>query len=365
MVPFMDLSRIHEPLQEEFVRAFTRVSTDGRYIMGPDVAALEADVARYLGVAHAVGVSSGTDALLAALMAINVGQGDEVIVPSFTFFATAGVVARLGAKPVFTDIDPNTLLMDSAQALSLKSARTRAVIPVHLYGQCAPLADYHDAGLTVIEDAAQAMGATDAAGAKAGGLGAMGCFSFFPTKTLGGFGDGGMVTTNNPDLADRLRLVRVHGARPKFHHNLVGGNFRLDTLQAALLRIKLPHLDAWGAMRQALASRYDEALTPWIERGDIQRVQTLAGTHVFHQYVIRVSRRDALRDALATNVGTAIYYPEPLHLQPCFADLGYRAGDLPVVERVCSEVLALPCFPGLSDTEQHHVINALGAFFGS
>ena len=365
MVPFMDLARMHAPLQDAFVTAFERILVDGRYIMGPDVSALEAEVSALLGVNHAIGVSSGTDALLASLMALDIGPGDEVIVPSFTFFATAGVVSRLGATPVFADVDPETLVMDSESALSKLSEKTRAFIPVHLYGQCMDLLPLQETGLPVIEDAAQSMGALNSTGQQAGAVGDMGCFSFFPTKTLGGFGDGGMVVTNNADLADRLRLIRVHGARPKFHHNRVGGNFRLDALQAALLRIKLPHLNRWAQERRDIAARYTQALASLRDSGQIRFTKTLPGTHVYHQYVIRVEDRTELQQALQGKVGTAIYYPEPLHLQPCFSSLGYRSGDLPVVEQACLEVLALPCFPGLSSEEQDTVIGALQQHYRS
>ena len=360
VVPFVDTRRAHEPLRAALLEAFQRVMDSGHYILGPDVGRLEAEVAADVGVAHAVGVSSGTDALLAALMALDIGPGDEVIVPPMTFFATAGAVARLGATPVFVDVDPGTLLLDPAAALARRTPRTRAVIPVHLFGQCCDLAPYAAAGLAAIEDAAQSQGATDGRGARAGAQGRMGCFSFFPTKTLGGFGDGGMVTTDDAQLARALRQIRAHGASPKFHHPRIGGNFRLDTLQAALLRIKLPHLDAWAEARRTIAARYRARLD-----GVVRFVDEAPGRHVYHQLVIRTPNREALQAALgAEGIGTAVYYPEPLHTQPCFSSLGYREGDCPAAEAACREVLALPCFPGLAEDEQDAVIEAILRFHG-
>lgn len=367
MVPFFDLGRIHRPLAAELEAAFRRVLEDGRFIMGPDVAALEAEFAEYVGVEHAIGVSSGTDALLAVLMAYDIGPGDEVLVPSLTFFATAGAVARLGATPVFVDVDPDTLLMDVAQALERVTPATRAVSPVHLFGQCVDLGPLRDAGLVVIEDAAQSHGARDAAGVACGAQGACACFSFFPTKPVGGLGDGGAITTSDPELADRVRLVRTHGARPKFHHLRIGGNFRLDALQAALIRVKLPHTDAWADERRAIHRQYLEQLAPVVASGDLRFVAEGRGTHVYHQHVVRVSARDALREALrAVGIGTAVYYPEPLHVQPCFAGLPHTgAGALPHAEAACREVLAIPCFPGLTAPEVSEVAAAIRRYYGA
>ena len=266
MIPFFDLSRLHAPLQSEFTAAFERVMGHGRFILGSEVTDFEAAFAQRVGVSHAIGMSSGTDALLAALMALDIGPGDEVIVPTFTFFATAGAVVRVGATPIFADVDPDTFLIDVEDALALRSKRTRAIIVVHLFGQCAEVAAFQRAGLTVIEDAAQAQGATDVAGVAAGAQGDLACFSFFPTKPLGGMGDGGAVTTADDALADSLKLIRGHGARPKFHHVRIGGNFRLDALQAALLSVKLPHLDGWVRDRQTIALGYRERLSAVVER---------------------------------------------------------------------------------------------------
>jgi len=357
MIPFLDLNRSHDSLQSEFEAGFQRVLRHGRFIMGPEVAELETTLAERVGVKHALGVSSGTDALLAVLMALEVGPGDEVIVPPLTFYATAGAVVRLGATPVFADVEPDTLLLDPIDVMKRVTERTKAIIPVHLFGQCAAIKPYLEAGITVVEDAAQAMGATNGDGTMAGAQGAAGCFSFFPTKPLGGLGDGGLITTSDDALADRLRKIRVHGARPKFHHTLVGGNFRLDTLQAAMLLVKLPHLDEWNEACQTLAVRYSNGLQPGVNDGRIRLLRARSGTHVFHQYVIRVNDRETLRTRLTEEgIGTAVYYPEPLHTQPCFADLGYKTGDLPQAESACSDVLALPCYPGLMAAEQEKVI---------
>ncbi len=366
MVPFLDLHRMHEPLTDELAAAFRRVLADGRFIMGPDVAALEAEFAPYADAEHVIGVSSGTDALLAVLMALDVGPGDEVLVPTLTFFATAGAVARLGARPIFVDVDPGTLLMDVGQALEKRTDKTRYVIPVHLFGQCVETAELAAAGLEVIEDAAQSHGARNAAGVACGGQGLAACFSCFPTKPLGGFGDAGLVTTSDGGLADAIRLVRTHGARPKFHHLMIGANFRLDALQAALLRVKLPHMERWSHARAAIHAQYVELLEPAVASGDLRFLTEGPGTHVYHQHVVRVQRRADLRRALeADGIGSALYYPEPLHIQPCFEGVGGTpAGSLPVSEKACEEVLALPCFPGLTDLELQTAAASIRAFYG-
>jgi dTDP-4-amino-4,6-dideoxygalactose transaminase len=376
----------HQLLEAELLDAIARVIGSNRFIMGPEVSALEEAVAAYCGVPHAVGVSSGTDALLVALMALGVGPGDLVITSTFSFFATAGVIARLGARPVFTDIDPETFnmapdaLMEAWDALTAEErARVRAVMPVHLFGQCAdlgPIVEFAAGhGIAMIEDAAQALGAEcpqgdRGSGRKAGSRGLMGCFSFFPTKNLGGFGDGGMVITSDAALAERLRLLRVHGAQPKYYHTLIGGNFRLDTLQAAVLLAKLPHLDGWHRKRQESALRYN---TPFREKGLTEFVtlpisayedQGLEFPHIYNQYVIRASRRDDLQEHLsACGVGTAVYYPSPLHRQPCFGYLGYREGSLPVSELAVREVLALPIYPGLTPEQQEYVVECIRQFY--
>lgn len=359
----MDLWRSHAPLADAFADAFRRVVADGQFILGPDVGLFEREVAARVGVSRAVGVSSGTDALLATLMALGIGPGDEVIVPTLTFFATAGAVARVGATPRFADVDPDTLLMDTRHALSLRSERTRLVIVVHLFGQCAPVSPFRDAGLAVVEDVAQALGATDGHGREAGSVGLAGCFSFFPTKPLGGLGDGGLVTTDDPALADRVELMRGHGARRRFHHDLVGGNFRLDTLQAALLRLKLPFVDGWNEARRRNASDLRRLLEPVTASGDVRFLAEVPGRHVVHQLVVRAQDRDRLLGHLAgAGVGTAVYYPEPLHVQPCFEHL--RPPPLPMAEAACGEVIALPCFPGLTEAELTEVALAIRRFYG-
>jgi len=335
------------------------------------VKACEEAVAGYCGCAHGVGVSSGTDALLVALMVEGIGPGDEVITTAYSFFATAGCIARLGAKPVFVDIDPATCNIDPAQVEDRIGKNTRAILPVHLYGRMADMdpivaiAGRH--GLVVIEDAAQAIG-SEHGGRRAGSLGHYGCFSFFPSKNLGAFGDGGMVVTDDPDRAEKLRVLRAHGSSPKYFHKLVGGNFRLDALQAAVVLAKLTHLEDWTARRQANARRYDALF----EQGGLVRngLVRLPGSppdgtrHVFNQYVIRARDRDGLLSFLrARSVGCEVYYPLPLHLQECFAGLGYRPGDLPESERAASETLALPVFPELSDEQAAYVVRAVGDFY--
>ncbi|MBX3272829.1 MAG: DegT/DnrJ/EryC1/StrS family aminotransferase [Sandaracinaceae bacterium] len=354
-VPFLDLRRGGAALDEALREAFDRVLESGTYILGPEVERFERACSERLGVRHAIGVSSGTDALLVALMALEVGPGDEVIVPTYSFFATAGVVARLGARPVFVDVREDDFGMDADAVAAAIGPRTRAVVPVHLFGQCADVdAIARAAGsVPVIEDAAQAFGARYR-GRAAGGLGVAACFSFFPAKNLGALGDAGLVTTDDDALAAKIRRLRVHGAEPKYHHHVVGGNFRLDPLQAALLSVKLAHLDAWTQARRAHAAFYDAAL--------VSRVTTpraLEGRfHVYNQYVVRVASRDAVRAALAADgVETMVYYPRPLHLQPCFAQ-GAR-GRFPVAEALAESSLALPVFPELRQDERAHVARTL------
>jgi dTDP-4-amino-4,6-dideoxygalactose transaminase len=367
-VPLCDVTGQYRDLQAPILEALTRVLDSGQVILGPEVAGLEAEVARYCGVAHAVGCGSGTDALLLALHALGIGPGDEVILPPFTFFATAGAVCRTGARPVFADIDPVSFNLDPAQVEARVTERTRAIIPVHLYGQCAKMeplwqvAERHD--LYVIEDAAQALGA-EYQGKRAGSLGAFGCFSFYPSKNLGALGDAGMVVTNDPEWAERLASLRVHGMGPKYYHRHLGWNARLDALQAAVLRVKLPHLERWTAARQAAARRYDALiqehnLDGYVERPAVQPQRR----HVFNQYVLRVAggMRDALvRHLKAEQIGCEIYYPVPLHRQECLAHLGYREGDFPVSEEACRCVLALPMFPELTAEQQRRVIQSCAA----
>ena len=455
IVPLLDLRAQYLSIKPEIDAAIASVLESQRFILGPQVKALEEAVAAYSGCAHAVGVSSGTDALLISLMAEGIGPGDEVITTAYSFFATAGCIARLGAKPVFVDIDPVTYNLDPSKIEGLITKNSRALLPVHLYGQMADMDPIMDIAkrhsLAVIEDAAQAIGAeapqalrsksivsgssSDQLRTKnqelrttrrAGSIGAYGCFSFFPSKNLGAFGDGGMVTTNDPERADKLRVLRAHGSKPKYYHKLVGGNFRLDTLQAAIVLAKLKHLDAWTAARQANARRYDtlfresglvssgfvqlpsiavyprssesivpsskslvpspESLVPSpslpehpgtkneeprtknSEREPATKNQELRTTnysrHIFNQYVIRVPRRNELQAFLKERgVGTEVYYPLPLHLQECFASLGYKPGSLPESEKAAYETLALPVYPELTDAQAGYVVNSVVEFF--
>lgn len=363
-VPLLDLRAQYRALRPQIRAALDRVCDAQQFVLGPEVAALEAELAPLAGVRHAVAVSSGTDALLAALMAIGVGPDDEVVTTPYSFFATAGVIARLGARPVFADIDPATCNLDPAAALARITPRTRAVVPVHLFGRCAELDPLLAAGPPVIEDAAQALGAHDGQGRPAGGSGRIGCFSFFPTKNLGAFGDGGLAVTSVDGLADTLRLLRAHGSRPKYHHHLVGGNFRLDAVQAAVLRVKLPHLPEWNRARRFHAALYR---TLFDVAGLLDRVQPPADApgHVYHQYVIRCPDRDGLRAHLARRgVGTEVYYPVPLHLQPCFRSLGHRPGDFPHAEAAAAESLALPVYPELAAAQQQYVVQAIADYYG-
>ena len=365
-VPLLDLQGQYRPLREEILAAIARVCDSQRFIGGPEVDALEREIASALGVPHAVGLSSGTDALLVALMALGIGRGDEVIVPTFSFFATAGCVSRTGAAPVLVDIDPATFNIDPAAAAAAVTSRTRAIIPVHLYGQCAdmdPLLDLaRRHGLALIEDAAQAIGARYK-DRSAGAMGQAGCFSFFPSKNLGAFGDAGLLTSTDDALAREVQLLRNHGAEPKYFHTRIGGNFRLDALQAAVLRVKLPHLEGWTAMRRANADRYDALFAASAARDRVTLPWRAPDrTHIFNQYVIRVPKRDAVRAQLdAAAVGTEIYYPVPFHLQECFAPLGYRKGQFPHAEAAAAETLALPIYGELTEAQQREVVNAVAA----
>ena len=365
-VPFLDLQGQYGPMRGQLLAAIARVCDSQRFIGGPEVEAFEREVAGYLGVRHAIGVSSGTDALLVALMALGIGPGDEVITPTFSFFATAGSVSRLGGTPKLVDIDPLTYNLDPAAAAAAITNRTRAIMPVHLYGQCAEMdpliAHAGRAGVPIIEDAAQAIGSTYR-GRQAGSMGIAGCFSFFPSKNLGAFGDAGLVTTNDERLAGEIRLLRNHGAEHKYFHQRIGGNFRLDALQAAVLRVKLPHLDGWSARRRDNADRYDRLFN---ESAAADRVTLPVRhpdcRHIFNQYVVRVPDRDVVRARLeAAGIGTEIYYPVPFHLQECFAPLGYRKGDFPVAEAAAAETLALPVYSELSEAQQREVVNAVAA----
>lgn len=367
--PLLDINRQNHPLRDEILAAITEVIDSGAFLKGPAVRELETHIARRCGVDHAVGCASGSDAILLALMALGIGPGDEVIVPSFTFFATAGCVARLGATPVFADIVPETFNLDAADVERRITPATRAIMPVHLFGQAADMnalnavAESH--GLPVIEDAAQAIGAT-CDGAPVGGLGRIGCFSFYPTKNLGGMGDGGMITTDDAELAKSIRVLCDHGQAPRYHHSVVGLNSRLDTIQAAALGVKLNHLNEYADARARHAARYAASFA----KGPAAEVLTTpveetGKPSVWNQFTVRVrgGRRDQLQQYLAERkIGAAIYYPIPLHLQACFASLGYRSGDLPHSEQAADEVLSLPVFPELRFAEQSRVIDAINEF---
>ena len=369
-VGLLALDRQYKTLKEEFLAAIRRVCDSGQFCLGPDVKELENELARTLGVPHAIGCASGSDALLLALMAVGIEAGDEVLLPSYTFFATASAVTRLGATPVFVDIDPTTFLLDPTDLLRKISPRSRAVIPVHLFGRTAdmdailPIAEH--AGIPVIEDAAQSILSTWH-GRCSGGLGDVGCFSFYPTKNLGGFGDGGFLTTTRDDLAERLRLLRVHGMEPRYYHKEVGINSRLDSIQAAVLRVKLPHLDAWTSQRQENAAAYSD-LFAQAGLGDhiVLPTDEPRGRHVWNQFVIRVrgGHRDDLRAHLRNcGVASEIYYPVPLHMQECFAYVGCGEGSLPATEQAARETLALPIFPELTSAEQRTVVGRIAEYF--
>ena len=382
-VPLLDLTAQYRTIKKELDAAVASVIESQYFILGPKTQACEQAIAKYTNCAHAVGVSSGTDALLIALMAENIGPGDEIITTAYSFFATAGTIARLGATPVFVDIDPTTYNIDPTLIADKITDRTRAIMPVHLYGQMAemePIMELATArNLVVIEDAAQAIG-SEHRGLRAGSIGHYGCFSFFPTKNLGGFGDGGMVVTNDPDRADKLLVLRVHGGKPKYHHKIIGGNFRLDALQAAVVHAKLRHLDGWTAARQSNAARYDRlfteaglaasgstdiaALAQLAQLAQLTAPRTVTDRHIFNQYIIRVAKRDELKAFLAERgVSTEIYYPIALHLQECFAYLGHARGDFPESESAASETLALPIYPELSEQQAQKVVDEISAFF--
>ena len=351
-VPLLDLKAQYKTIKSEVMKAIEAVCDEQGFILGPRVAELEQAVAKYVGVPHAVGCASGSDALLLSMMALGIGHGDEVITVPFTFFATAGSISESGARPVFVDIEAESFNMDPSKIESKITPRTKAIMPVHLYGQCADMDAILSFGLPVIEDAAQAIGA-EYKGRRAGSMGVMGCLSFFPTKNLGGFGDAGMVVTNDAALAERLRILRVHGMQPKYHHRFVGGNFRLDALQAAVLHVKLRHLDAWTRKRQENAAFYNARITG----------PEVIHHHIFNQYVIRSKQRDKLQTHLkAAGIGTEIYYPVPLHLQECFAHLGHRPGDFPEAEAAARETLALPIYPELTHEQLEHVATTVRGF---
>ena len=367
-VPLVDLGAQYETIRDDVLAAVTRVCDSQRFILGPEVELFEQDLAARLSARHAIGTSSGTDALVVSLMALEVGPGDEVVTSAYSFFATAGSIARLGATPVFVDVDPATFNIDPGAARAAITPRTKAIMPVHLFGLSADLDPLLEAaaqaGIPLIEDACQAIGARYR-DRPVGALGAVGGISFFPSKGLGAFGDAGLVVTNDDALAERLRLLRGHGAQPKYVHKMIGGNFRLDTIQAAVLRAKAPHLAGWLDARRQNAARYaqffDEA---GMETFGVQLpAEPPECWHTYHQYVIRLPRRDELRAHLeAHGIGTAVYYPVPLHLQECFADLGYKQGTLPHAEAAAQTALALPMYPELTEVQQAHVVETVVQF---
>jgi dTDP-4-amino-4,6-dideoxygalactose transaminase len=364
-IPLLDLQAQYATIKDEIRAAIDRVCDSQHFILGPEVSHLENEVAAHCGVRFAIGVSSGTDALLAALMAVNVGPGDDVVTSTYSFFATAGTIARLGARPVFVDIDQETFNLDAAMLGERMTRRTKAIVPVHLFGRCCDMdaigAVARDHGVAVIEDAAQAIGAVDERGRTAGAFGVAGCLSFFPSKNLGAFGDGGMILSNDAELAERMQVLRVHGSKPKYHHGLVGGNFRLDALQAAILRVKLKFLPRWTEARRNNADRYRVLFSKYGVEGIILPEDRPG--HIYNQFVIRCRQRDQLQQfLLERGIGTEVYYPVPLHLQSCFAELGYTEGDLPQAEAAARESLALPIYPELSEDAQRYVVEQIAEF---
>jgi dTDP-4-amino-4,6-dideoxygalactose transaminase len=386
-VPLLDLKLQYQNLKKELDEALIKVAESQYFILGPEVEKMESSLSQYLNCNHALGVSSGTDALLLALMAIDLKPGDEVIVPAYSFFATAGVVSRLNAVPVFIDSDPVTFNIDSEKIEQKITKKTKAVIPVHLYGQCSDMDKIMEIAakhrLAVIEDAAQAIGAQYKDGRFAGTIGDIGCYSFFPSKNLGCFGDGGLAAANQEALAKKMNILRVHGAAPKYYHKIIGGNFRLDAIQAAVINVKLPYLDSWSQKRRENADFYNKL---FIEKGlaeetgrisydKMNRVlipkavyknseKSLNNYHIYNQYIIRIEERDRLKDFLAqNNIGTEIYYPVPFHLQECFAELGYKKGDFPVAENSADHSLALPIFPELTKEQLSYTVDKIEEFF--
>lgn len=366
-VPMLDLKAQYLQVKPEIDAAIEQVIDSQHFINGPQVASLEKEVARYCQTRDCVGVSSGSDALLLALMALDIKSGDEVITTPYTFFATAGAIVRMGARPVFVDIDPATFNINTDLIEECVTKHTRAIMPVHLFGQCAEMDPILDIarrhGLAVIEDAAQAIGA-EYKGRRAGSMGTIGCFSFFPSKNLGAFGDGGAVVTNDSALAEKMRILRNHGSNPKYYHKMVGGNFRLDTIQAAILQVKLKCLDGWTAGRRHNAAFYDAAFTRTGLRGSLLETPKAQPGHIFNQYVVRLSDREGVKDYLKKmQVGTEVYYPLPMHMQQCFADLGHDKGDFPESEKAALTSLALPIYPELSSAQLNSVVHGIAGFY--
>jgi dTDP-4-amino-4,6-dideoxygalactose transaminase len=385
-VPLLDLKAQYATIKDEVNKALLDCAESQHFILGPEVQKLEQATNEYLKVKHSIGVSSGTDALLVALMAIDLKPDDEVIIPTYSFFATAGVVSRLNGKPVLCDIDPVTFNIDPAKIEALITKKTKAISPVHLYGQCADMdpiieiAKKHN--LKIIEDGAQAIGTQYKDGRYVGGLGDIGCFSFFPSKNLGGFGDGGLVTANDDELGEKLRILRVHGGKPKYYHKIIGGNFRIDAIQAAVLNVKLPRLQSWTERRQKNAEKYTKL---FIENGlaetegktsfdaknkvllpkPVYKDTGVKNYHIYNQYVIRVEDREGLRKFLTDNqIGNEIYYPVPFHLQECFQYLGYKKGDFPIAEFCADSSLAIPIYPELTDEQINYTVSKIKEFVG-
>jgi dTDP-4-amino-4,6-dideoxygalactose transaminase len=363
-VPLLDLKAQYSKIKSEVLPAIEQVCDSQWVCLGPAVEAFESAIATYCDCSYALGVSSGSDALLAGLMALDIGPGDEVITSPFTFFATAGAISRVGARPVFVDVDLQSYNIDPDKIEEKITEKTKAIIPVHLFGQCAPMKPilalakkYH---IRVVEDAAQAIGATQE-GAKAGSMGDLGCFSFYPTKNLGAFGDAGLITTNDQSLAEKLKILRDHGQYPRYHYHMVGGNFRLDAIQGAVLSIKLKYIDQWNQARREHAALYDQRLAD--SEVTIPAVHE-KNTSVYHQYTIRAPQRDTLKQYLTEQgIGTAVFYPKPLHLQDCFRDLGYQEGDFPIAERLCQEVLSLPIYTELTAEQIDYVADTIRSFY--
>ncbi len=383
-VPLLDLKKQYHSLKNELDEALIRVAESQYFILGAEVEKMEKTFCEYLDCKYAIGVSSGTDALLIALMALDIKPGDEIIVPTYSFFATAGVVSRMNAVPVFTDIDPVTFNIDPDDIEKRITGKTRAIIPVHLYGQSCEMDKIMDIArkhnLKVVEDGAQAIGVQYKDGKCVGTIGDIGCYSFFPSKNLGCFGDGGLVVTNDDELGERLRIMRVHGGKPKYHHKIIGGNFRLDAIQAAVLNVKLPYLDGWSSKRRSNAEFYNQLFvdaglaetTGKTEFNDknkvllpeaVYKISETKNYHIYNQYIIRVEERDAVRKHLADkNIGTEIYYPIPFHMQECFSSLNYKKGDFPISERAASDSIALPIYPELTEEQQKYIVNEIEAF---
>jgi dTDP-4-amino-4,6-dideoxygalactose transaminase len=366
-VPMLDLSEQYQQLKPEILAVLDEVMSSSRFILGDYVKKLENDIASYSNVKHGIGCGNGSDAIHIALQAAGIGPGDEVITTAFTFFATGGSIVRAGAKPVFVDIDPITFNIDPEKVEAAVTEKTKAIVPVHLYGQMADMdaiaaiAKKH--GLVIVEDGAQAIGAKYK-GKTVGELGTAATYSFFPTKNLGAYGDGGMIVTNDDELAEKCRVIRVHGSKPKYYHHILGYNSRLDEMQAAILSVKLPHLDKWTELRRKHAATYTRLLNEAVGDMIVTPVESDDCYHVFHQYTIRAPKRDELQAFLKENgISTMVYYPLPLHLQPVFKDLGYQEGDLPEAEKAAKEALSLPMFPELKEEQQQYVVAKIAEFY--